>query len=137
MCDNPNNTEAVHHPARSLFDDRAKKFCSNPRNSNSSGQAVKNKIASEVNSNELQRFHCGAKAIKRIAIPSGIAMHPNTAKLPATYNPQFFPHPIEYPIPFARRTTTNVATATFTATSTVIRYASFPPGNGHTKGEGQ
>ena len=95
MCDNPKNTEAVHHPANSFFDARTKKFCSSPRNSNSSGPAVKNKIATEVNNNELHRFHCGANAINRIPIPSGIATQPNAAKLPATYHPQFFPHPIE------------------------------------------
>src|SRR5271169_3333371 len=120
MCDSPNNTDAVHHPATSLFEARVRKFCSNPRNSNSSGQAVKNKIATDVNKSELHLFHCGAKAINRMAIPSGIAIHPNTAKLPATYHTQFLPHPIEYPIPFARLTTTNAATATFTVTSTVI-----------------
>src|SRR5215470_11263506 len=66
-----------------------------------------------------------------ICIPSGIATHPNTTKLPTTYNPQWLPHPIEYPRPFARRASKNVVSATSTAISTVNTYASRPPGYGH------
>src|SRR5208282_3599475 len=95
ICENPNNTEAVHHAAKSLLYDRASMFCSNPRNRNSSGQAVKKKIASEVKSRELHACHCGANAIKCSAVPSGMAMHPNRTKLPRTKNPQCRPQPIE------------------------------------------
>src|SRR5580704_9378015 len=84
ICENPNSTDAVHHPAKSLLDARDSMFCSNPRKRNSSGHAVKRKIPSEVNTSELHACHCGANEMKCIAVPSGMAMHPNTAKLPRT-----------------------------------------------------
>src|SRR4249920_4228161 len=95
MCEKPNNTDAVHHPAKSLLLARESMFCSSPRKRNSSGQAVKKKIPSEVNSSEPQACHCGAKVMKCIAVPRGIAMHPNTRKLPRTKNPQCRTQPIE------------------------------------------
>src|SRR5271166_942380 len=95
MCEKPKSTEAVHQPAQSVLESRASRFCSNPRNKNSSGHAVKSKIAKEPNRKALQRPHCGANAMKCIPVPSGMAMHPNTKKLPTTYKPQLFPQPIE------------------------------------------
>src|SRR5712672_2723596 len=94
MCENPNRTDAVHHPARSLLLDRDSRFCSSPRNKNSSGQAVKNKIAIERNGSERHVCHCGAKRIKCMASPSGIAIAANTTKLAITYNPQRRPQPM-------------------------------------------
>src|SRR5580658_5178088 len=88
MCENPNSTDAVHHPAKSLLDDRASIFCSNPRNRNSSGHAVRKKIPSEVSGNEDDACHCGVNAMKCIAVPKGTAIQPNTRKLPSTKNPQ-------------------------------------------------
>src|SRR5215470_1255252 len=131
MCDIPNNIDAVHHPANSLFDARASKFCSSPRNNNSSGHAVNTNIPTDPTSISLHRPICGSKAMNFICIPSGIATHPNATKLPTTYSPQLFPQRIEYPTPFARRTSKNVASATSTAISTVNTYASRPPGYGH------
>src|SRR5580704_9799181 len=95
MSENPNSTDAVHQPAKSLLHDRASIFCNNPRKRNSSGHAVKQKIPREVNSREFQACHCGANAMKCIAVPSGTAIHPYTTKLPRTKNPQCRPHPIE------------------------------------------
>src|SRR5580693_1193823 len=136
ICENPNTTDAVHHPAKSLLDDRASIFCSNPRNRNSSGHAVKKKIPSEVNTSELHACHCGANAMKCKAVPRGIAMQPNTTKLPKTKSPQCRPHPIEYPIPFTCRNRTNTASAMFKASSTVKTYASRPSGYGHSQCDG-
>src|SRR5580700_494440 len=119
ICENPNITDAVHHPAKSFFDDRASIFCNKPRNRNSSGQAVKKKIPSEVNNREPEECHCGANAKKCIAVPRGMAIQPNARKLPRTKNPQCRPQPIEYPIPSTRRSKTNTASATFSASSTV------------------
>src|SRR5208282_1186032 len=136
MCENPNSTDAVHHPAKSLLHDFDSIFCSNPRKRNSSGHAVKKKIPRDVNSREDHACHCGANEMKRIAVPSGMAIHPNTRKLPNTKNPQCFPHPIEYPIPSTRRKRTNTASATFNASSTVNTYASRPLGYGHSQCEG-
>src|SRR5208283_769130 len=107
MCAKPKSSDAVHHPAHSVLESRASKFCSSPRNKNSSGHAVKIRIATELNKNPLHRPHCGANVRKCIPVPSGTAMLLNTTKLPSTYNPQLFPHPIEEPIPFSRRTSTN------------------------------
>src|SRR5215469_9843097 len=131
MCDIPNSIDAVHHPANSLFDARARKFCSSPRNNNSSGHAVNTSIPTDPTSIPVTRGTCGSNAMNFIRIPSGIATHPNTTKLPTTYNPQWLPHPIEYPRPFARRASKNVVSATSTAISTVNTYASRPPGYGH------
>src|SRR5579863_4812359 len=93
MCEKPNSTDAVHQPAKSLLLARESMFCSSPRNRNSSGQAVKKKIPSEVKTSEPHACHCGAKLMKCIAVPSGIAMQPNTRKLPSTKNPQRRPQP--------------------------------------------
>src|SRR6267378_1881501 len=101
------------------------------RNKNSAGHAVKNKIPNEPTSNPRQFPQCGSNAMNRIFIPSGIATHPNKTKLPSTYNSQRLPQPIEYPTPFALRTSRKHASATFTAISTVNTYASRPPGYGH------
>src|SRR5690242_43153 len=131
MCESPNNIDAVHHPANSLFEALPRKFCSSPRNNNSSGHAVKNKIPSDPTSNPFQFPHCGSNAINRIRIPRGIATQPNNTKLPSTYTPQFFPQPIEYPTPLARRTSKKQASATSTAINTVNTYANRPPGYGH------
>ena len=128
MCEKPNSTDAVHHPANSLFDAFDSKFCNSPRNNNSSGQAVNIKIASESPAYELHLLHCGENAMKCNALPSGIAMHAKTTKLPTAYSPQRFPHPIEYPIPFARRTSKKDARAVFTATNTVSTCANLPSG---------
>src|SRR5580692_5437480 len=95
MCEKPNSTDAVHHPAKALLHDLDSMFCSNPRKRNSSGHAVKKKIPSEVNSKEDHACHCGANEMKCITVPNGMAMHPKTAKLPSTYNPQLRPHTIE------------------------------------------
>src|SRR6476646_4782538 len=119
MCENPKSTDAVHQPAKSLLLERASIFCNSPRKRNSSGHAVKKKIPSEVNSKEVHACHCGANARKCIAVPNGMAMQPNTTKLPNTKNPQRRPQPIEYPIPSTRRNNTNAASATFNASSTV------------------
>src|SRR5690348_846722 len=128
MCENPNRIEAVHQPASSLLEALASKFCSNPRNKNSSGHAVKNRIPREVNTSELQRDHCGAKEMKCIPVPRGMAMQAKTTKLAMIQKPQLLPHPMMYPIPPRRRTRANAASAVPTATSTVKTYASRPPG---------
>src|SRR5271169_4880131 len=119
MWENPNSTDEVHHPARLLFDALERKFCSKPRNKNSSGQAVKNRIPMDNPKNALQRLHSGANTMKRISSPRGIAMQANRRKLPKTYNPQFLPQPMEYPIPLVRRTKTSAASAIPIDTRTV------------------
>src|SRR5689334_22890178 len=119
ICEKPNRIEAVHQPASSLFEALASKFCSNPRNKNSSGHAVKNKIPREVNSSELQCDHCGAKEMKCIPVPRGMATQAKTTKLATIQKPQPFPQPMVYPIPPRRRIRANAASAVPTAASTV------------------
>src|SRR5579859_2012596 len=136
MCENPKSTDAVHQPAKSLLLDRASIFCSRPRKRNSSGQAVKKKIPSEVNSKEVHARRWGANARKCIAVPKGMAMQPNTRKLPSTKNPQLRPQPIEYPIPSRRRNITKAASATFNASNTVNTEARRALGYGHTQFDG-
>ena len=82
MCENPNSIEAVHQPARSLLHDRASRFCSKPRNSNSSGHAVKHRIASASSGSNFQSCQRGAQVMKCNAVPSGITIAPKAAKLP-------------------------------------------------------
>ena len=48
MCEKPKSTDAVHQPAQSVLESRESRFCSNPRNKNSSGHAVNIKIAMPV-----------------------------------------------------------------------------------------
>src|SRR5690348_1532992 len=95
MCENPNNTEAVHHPAKSFFEARESMFCNSPRKSNSSGHAVKKKIPREVSAREGHACHCGAKRMKCMPVPSGMAIHANRRKLPSTKYPHRCPHAIE------------------------------------------
>src|SRR5207244_10478593 len=52
MWENPKRTEAVHQPTISLLDARDNTFWSKPRNRNSSGHAVKKRMASAVNRSE-------------------------------------------------------------------------------------
>src|SRR3982074_99389 len=84
MCEKPNRTEAVHQPARSLLLERESMFCNRPRKRNSSGHAVKKRIATQRNGSEGHACHCGANWIKCIPAPRGIAIAPNTMKLPST-----------------------------------------------------
>src|SRR5690348_15028412 len=136
MCENPNNTDAVHQPAQSLFDARESMFCSSPRNKNSSGHAVRNKMAIAVKGTVLHAPLCGANEIKCNTYPSWIAMHANPQKPAMTKNPHLAPHPIVYPIPLTRLVSTNAAMATFSASNTVNAYASRESGYGHTQCDG-
>src|SRR5689334_13920900 len=84
MWEKPKSIDAVHQPAISLLQDRESIFCKSPRNNNSSGHAVKKNIPAEVKNRDGQACHLGANARKCISIPSGMAIQPNTRKLPRT-----------------------------------------------------
>src|ERR1700728_1508237 len=94
MCENPNNTDAVAQPVRSLLVVRASKFCSNPRNKNSSGHAVKHKIASVRPGTVFQVSQRGANWMKCTAVPRGIALAQKSSKLPAMYTLQRWLQPM-------------------------------------------
>src|SRR5580704_5843839 len=130
MCENPNKIEASTQPAVSFFVVRCNMFCSNPRNRNSSGQAVKQRIASARNGSVFHSPHRGPNATKCIAVPRGIAIAANAEKLPKIYIGQRGPQPMLYPVPENRRTNKNAAIATATQSSTVNTYANRPPGKG-------
>src|SRR5882724_1620024 len=88
MWDSPKRSEAVHQPAKSLFEARDSIFCSKPRNRNSSGQAVKRKMARPVRGSAFQSYQRGAKEMKCKASPRGIAMTAKATKLARMKNPQ-------------------------------------------------
>src|SRR6266849_5867355 len=91
MWEKPKRTEAVHQPARSLLLERESKFCRRPRKRNSSGHAVKKKMATETNGSERQACHCGANWMKCMLVPRGMAMAPKTRKLARTKKLQRLP----------------------------------------------
>src|SRR6267143_1009413 len=95
MCEKPKRMEAVHQPARSLFEARESMFCNKPRKRNSSGQAVKKRMPSERNGSAFHCDHCGANSMKRMARPSGMAMQAKTRKLARMKKPQWRPQPME------------------------------------------
>src|SRR6516225_9833650 len=93
MCEKPKRMEAIISPAAWLLLARDKRFCSSPRKRNSSGHAVKKKIPIESGTNDFQSLEPGAYKIKRIRMPSGMAMHANAASEPSTSSVQPLPQP--------------------------------------------
>src|SRR5262249_39374011 len=94
MCEHQNSMDAVHQPTTSLLVDRASRFWSKPRNRNSSGQAVKKRIASAKSGSVRQSCQRGSKWKKCKAVGKGIAMAPKAAKLPKMYSHQRGPQPM-------------------------------------------
>src|ERR1700722_18007355 len=137
ICENPNRTEAATQPAVSFFVVRCNMFCSSPRNRNSSGQAVKQRMASARNGSVFHSPHRGPNATKCIAVPNGIAIAANAKKLPKMYSGHRGPQPMLYPVPENRRSNRNTAIATVTQSSTVNTYANRPPGNGQNQCDGE
>ena len=88
MWEKPNRMEAVHQPANALLLARDSRFCSNPRKRNSSGHAVKKRMLRAVNGSDFHSPHCGSSWMKCMRMPSGMAMHASTRKLPTMRKPQ-------------------------------------------------
>src|SRR5438270_761123 len=84
MCEKPKRTEAVHQLANSLFILRDNKFCSRPRKRNSSGQAVKKKMAMDSSRDDLHSPQRGANSMKWIPVPRGMAIAAKTMKAAST-----------------------------------------------------
>src|SRR5271166_1504166 len=74
MCARPKTTEAVNHPAVSFEKVFEREFCSNPRNNNSSGQAVSKKMETASEGKDFQCACAGSNRIKCNAVPRGITM---------------------------------------------------------------
>src|SRR2546421_2190447 len=95
MCEKPKTMEAIHQPVRSLLVARARMFCRSPRQRNSSGHAVKNKMLSETRGSDLNCDHCGSNSMKRMAWPTGMAIQANARKLARMKKVQWWPQPME------------------------------------------
>src|SRR3984957_5073628 len=137
MCENPNKIEASTHPTFSFFVVRCNMFCSNPRNKNSSGHAVKQRIASAKNGSVFHSPQRGPNVTKCIVVPRGIAIAANPKKLPKIYSGHRGPQSMLYPVPENCRTSRNAAIATVTQSNTVNTYANRPPGNGQNQCDGE
>src|SRR5579863_6094208 len=81
MCEKPKITEATSSAAHLFLKVRVRQFCTIPRNRNSSGHAVKNKIPIAATGSERTRARLGPNVMKWIVIPSGIAMAAKIRKL--------------------------------------------------------